>query len=71
MWTQLLSIEPAEDSSTQFMTFFVQWNLVIKYNKLLGPEKFACYNETLLYQGYENDTIWGNLKLGTPKITLL
>ena len=22
-----------------------------------GPEKYACYNETLLYQGYKNNKI--------------
>ena len=26
------------------------------FNELLGPKKFAFYNETLLYQGYKNNT---------------
>ena len=33
----------------------LRWTLVITSS--LGPEKFACYNETLLYQGYKNNPI--------------
>ena len=33
----------------------VQWTLVITRSS--GPEKYACYNETLLYQGYKNNKI--------------
>ena len=33
----------------------VQWTLIITSS--LGPEKFAGCNETLLYQGYKNNTI--------------
>ena len=32
-----------------------QWTLGTTSS--LGPEKFACYNKTLLYQGYKNNTI--------------
>ena len=34
---------------------FSQWTLIIASS--LGQEKFACYNETLLYKGYKNNTI--------------
>ena len=27
------------------------------YNKLLGTREIACYNKTLLHQGYKNNTI--------------
>ena len=37
------------------VVFIIQWTLVIRSS--LGPEKFACSNETLLYQGYKNNTI--------------
>ena len=33
----------------------IQWTLVI--TRSLGPEKYARYNETLLYQSYKNNTI--------------
>ena len=33
----------------------IQWTLVI--TNYLGPEKLLCYIETLLYQGYKNNTI--------------
>ena len=47
----------------------VQWTLIITSS--LGPEKVACYSETLLYQGYNKIQYRGNMKLGTAKMTLL
>ena len=47
----------------------IQWTLVITSS--LGPENFACYNETLLYQGYKNSTIEEIWNCGTTKITFL
>ena len=38
---------------TSLFFFVLQWTLIITSS--LEPEKFACYNDTLLYQGWKNN----------------
>ena len=45
--------------------YLIQWTLVI--TRSLGPEKYACYNETLLYQSYRNNTIQGEFTIWDHK----
>ena len=47
----------------------IQRTLIITSS--LGPEKFACYNKTFLYQDTKTIQYRKKLKLGTAKITLL